>query len=69
MAKNTGINNQFLKLTAIISLSGKSRSSIYDAIKKGTFPAPVRIGPRAVAWTSTSIAEWQDSCINASKAA
>jgi prophage regulatory protein len=60
-------NQQFLKLSAVIALSGKSRSSIYAAIKDGHFPAPVHIGPRAVAWTSSAIAEWQASCINASQ--
>ena len=60
-------NQQFLKLSAVIALSGKSRSSIYAAIKNGQFPAPVHIGPRAVAWTSSAIAEWQAACINASK--
>ena len=59
--------HQFLKLPDIIALSGKSRSSIYAAIKNGEFPAPVPIGPRAVAWTSASILEWQNACINAAK--
>lgn len=59
---------KLLKLPEVISLAGKSRSSIYAAIQKGEFPAPVRIGPRAVAWTSTSLGEWQASCINAAKA-
>lgn len=62
-------NIEFLKLTAVMGKTGKSRSSIYQAIKDGEFPAPVRIGPRAVAWTSTAIAEWQEARIKASKAA
>ncbi|WP_136415545.1 AlpA family transcriptional regulator [Herbaspirillum sp. ST 5-3] len=62
-------NIEFLKLAVVMGKTGKSRSSIYQAIKDGEFPAPVRIGPRAVAWTSTSIAEWQQSRIQASKAA
>jgi prophage regulatory protein len=61
-------NNNFLKLPAIILMSGKSRSSIYNAIKIGAFPAPVKIGPRAVAWPSEVIAKWQADCVAASKA-
>lgn len=61
------INQKFVKLPEVISTVGKSRSSIYMAIKKGEFPAPVRIGQRAVAWTSESITQWQEACINASK--
>ena len=60
-------NQRFLKLPAVIALSGKSRSSIYAAIKDGQFPAPVHIGARAVAWTSTSIEQWQAACINSTK--
>jgi prophage regulatory protein len=63
------INRKFIKLPEVIDTVGKSRSSIYMAIKKGEFPAPVRIGARAVAWTSESIALWQDACVNTSNAA
>lgn len=40
------------------SITGKSRASVYRDIKTGTFPAPVLIGPRAVAWRSTDIDDW-----------
>lgn len=61
-------NKNFLKLPAVVSMSGKSRSSIYNAIKTGDFPAPVKIGPRAVAWLESAIEKWQDLCVNATKA-
>lgn len=35
-----------------------SRSTIYAAVKAGTFPAPVRIGVRAVAWRVSEIEQW-----------
>lgn len=69
LSQNMLTSQQFLKLPAVIAMSGKSRSSIYAAIKDGQFPAPVHIGPRAVAWTSSDIAEWQASCINAQQKA
>lgn len=49
----------FLRLKQVKTLVGLSRSTIYDYIKRGSFPAPVSIGPRAVAWPSSSIAAWQ----------
>ena len=61
-------NVQFLKLPTVIRMVSKSRSSIYQAVQKGEFPAPIKIGPRAVAWTSSSIEEWQQSCVNTPKA-
>jgi prophage regulatory protein len=62
-------NIEFLKLAAVIGRTGKSRSSIYAAVKSGDFPAPVNIGQRAVAWPSTAITEWQQRCLNAPKSA
>lgn len=49
----------FLRLKQVKALTGLSRSSIYDRIKRGEFPPQVSIGPRAVAWTSGAIASWQ----------
>jgi prophage regulatory protein len=34
---------------------GLSRSTIYQRIKEGTFPAPVRLGERAVGWRAGDI--------------
>lgn len=61
-------NIEFLKLPVVMGKTGKSRSSIYADIKNNLFPAPIKIGPRAVAWTSASIVEWQEARIKASKA-
>ncbi|TCV81284.1 helix-turn-helix transcriptional regulator [Sulfurirhabdus autotrophica] len=49
----------FLRLKQVKILTGLSRSWIYEAIRRGDFPAPISIGARAVAWTEQSIAEWQ----------
>jgi len=35
-----------------------SRSTIYDWIARGLFPAPFKIGPRRVAWTPRMVSEW-----------
>jgi prophage regulatory protein len=57
----------FLRLPKVIALSGRSRSWIYEAIRRGEFPAPISIGARSVAWTEQSIAEWQARCIEQSR--
>lgn len=59
----------FLRLKQVKALVGLSRSSIYERIRRGDFPRPVAIGTRAVAWTSSSIAEWQAQQIDASRKA
>ena len=37
---------------------GFSNTTIYEKIKKGTFPKPIRIGDRMVAWDSEAIDSW-----------
>jgi prophage regulatory protein len=34
------------------------KSSIYAGVKAGTFPAPVRLSARAVAWREADIDRW-----------
>ena len=39
--------------------TGLSRSGTYEAIERGDFPKPVKIGPRAVAWIESEIEAWK----------
>lgn len=48
----------FLRLPKVIERTGLSRSSIYALISDGLFPAPVRIGRRAVAWRDADLEVW-----------
>ena len=56
-----GPARRLLRLPEVSHLVGLRRSAIYDQIKHGKFPAPVHLGPRAVAWPSDQIADWIDS--------
>jgi len=38
--------------------TGKSTSSIYEAIAAGTFPRPVKVGPRTSAWLEAEVDDW-----------
>jgi prophage regulatory protein len=49
------------RLPAVKARTGVSRTYIYDAIGKGTFPAPVQLGPRAVGWLASDITAWIES--------
>lgn len=40
------------------AITGLSTSSIYRLMADGSFPRPVRIGERAVAWTEQSLIDW-----------
>ena len=48
----------FLKRPEIEHRTGLKRSTIYDKMKAGTFPKPVKLGARAVAWLEPEIDAW-----------
>ena len=52
------IKDALLRRTAVQTITGLSRSSLYAAIKDGTFPSPLKIGKRAVAWRTSDINTW-----------
>jgi prophage regulatory protein len=47
-----------IKLNEVKTLTTLSRSTIYKKIAEGTFPAPIKLGDRAVAWLETEIVNW-----------
>lgn len=40
----------FVRLPVVLSLFPISKSALYDGIKKGTYPAPVKLSERTAAW-------------------
>lgn len=58
---------RFIKLKEVIAICGKSRSSVYDAIKRGTFPRPVKLKGRSTAWIKSEVEQWAVQCIRASR--
>lgn len=51
----------FLRMHAVVRITGLGRSTIYRLIASQRFPNPVRLGPRAVAWRRTEIDEWSEA--------
>lgn len=58
---------RFLRLPEVITRTGLKRSSIYNAIQAGTFPAQIPLGERAVAWDEFEISAWIESRIQAAR--
>lgn len=52
---------KYLRRPAVEALIGLSRTTIYEMMKRGEFPRPVRITGKAVAWPESAISEWQAS--------
>ena len=63
LEKNT--NNceidRLIRMHEITEISGKSKSAINRDVAEGTFPAPCKIGKRAVAWKASHITKWMDA--------
>ena len=47
--------------------TGLGRSSIYDGVRAGTFPAPVRIGARSVGWLTHEVDAWISAQVERSR--
>jgi len=41
--------------------AGKSRVQLWRDIRRGTFPAPIELGPNSVAWFKAEIDAWKRS--------
>lgn len=52
------VPQNLLSISAVVAKTSKSRSGIYAAIKDGTFPQPVAIGPRRVAFIEAEVEAW-----------
>ncbi|MDL2357953.1 MAG: AlpA family transcriptional regulator [Pseudomonadota bacterium] len=58
---------RFIRLQEVLTICGKSRSSVYEAIQKGEFPKPVKLRGRSSGWIKSEIELWVQSCIKASR--
>ncbi len=57
MTENLGRLMTMRQLTEQINLS---RSTIHRMVKRGNFPAPLRVGQRAVRWREADVVAWQE---------
>jgi predicted DNA-binding transcriptional regulator AlpA len=57
----------FIRLPEVKAVTGLSKTSLYALIKEKSFPAPVRLGPRAVAWVKSEIRQWAVERVQASR--
>ena len=56
---------ELLKLPEVMRMTKHSKTTIYDLIKKGEFPAQVKRG-RASFWKDSEVQEWIDNLAPAS---
>lgn len=49
---------QILRIQEVIKKTGLSRSNLYDMVRKGEFPAPLKLGERASGWLVSEVEAW-----------
>lgn len=61
---------RILRLPQVIEMTGRCRSSIFQEVRDGTFPAPIRLSrsPRgAVGWLDKEIFVWIEQRVQATR--
>jgi excisionase family DNA binding protein len=53
-------SDPLLKTSEVARLLGIGRTLVYELVKAGALPEPVRIGPRAVRFSSRAILEYRE---------
>ena len=65
--QNESITPQFFRLPQLKARLGVSGSSIWAWVKKGTFPAPIKLSENTTAWHLSDIEAWENARIQASQ--
>lgn len=51
----------YVRMNAVLRITGLSRATIYRRIACGLFPKPVHLGGRACGWSTTSLRIWTEN--------
>jgi len=54
---------QLWRIRTVVNETGISRTEVYRKIAAGNFPAPIKLGAKAVAWSSLAVQAWIQSKI------
>lgn len=65
-SSTNGAGGRWLRLGEVQSSVGLGRSSIYAKIQHGSFPKPIKIGPRVSVWPESAIESWKRQQLEAS---
>ena len=55
------VEDRFLHLPEVLSSTGLGKTKLYELIRNGRFPAPIKIDT-ASRWCEKEIAEWKNQC-------
>lgn len=49
---------QLLKIRQVMAVTCLARSTVYKYCSEHSFPKPIQIGSRSVAWVASEVQEW-----------
>lgn len=58
---------RILRKPEVKEITGLPDSTLYDYIKKGMFPPPIKIGPRSSGWLQSEVLEWVNEKVRNAK--
>ena len=53
--------DRYLNIKDVMAVVSVSRSTVYDWIQKGQFPAARELGPNCVRWRESEVMAWMNS--------
>ena len=53
--------SRILRMPEVCAKTGLGKSTIYKKLTDGTFPPPIRLGPRAIGWKMRDVNDWLES--------
>lgn len=56
-----GAEFRFMRLPEVCKVTGICRSTIWEGVRRGTFPHPVKVTDRCTAWRSDEVERWMAS--------
>jgi len=61
------MSTELLRLPSVLRKTGHKKTILYELIKRGQFPRPIRLSARTVAWISDDIDKWIEERITAAR--
>jgi prophage regulatory protein len=55
------VEDKFLRVRAVVEITGLARSTIYALAKASRFPSPFKLSARSSAWSELDVREWMAS--------
>lgn len=52
------LSDALLRRKQVQEICAMARSTLWAKVRNGSFPAPLKIGPRTRAWTASSVHAW-----------